>query len=485
VGLHAPKVGSLEANTIPVAVRLADPTTTVQRRPVTARNRVARSDALRRRLLAAADLGAAVFSILLCVAVVGDDRIRGATLLGVLLVVPISKIIGLYERDEVLIHRTTIDEAPTMFQLAAIYTLTFWLLSPELIFGSLGRNQVLALWLTFAGTGILARYGVRRLADHAFAAERCLLVGDTAAASQLVDTMARNDLEAKLVGRMDTAEWTDPVSFRQLSRLIDEHDVDRIIIAPDDAHPQTMLDLIRASKGLGVRVSILPRVLEVVGSNVEFDNLGGMPLLGVRAFRLSRSSTMIKRGFDLIGASVGLLLAAPLFLVAAMVIKLDSRGPVFFRQIRVGRDGQHFGMIKFRTMVPDADGLKLELAALNEAEGLFKMADDPRITRVGKFLRRASIDEIPQLLNVVRGEMSLVGPRPLILDEDAKVQGFDRRRLNLTPGMTGHWQILGSARVPLGEMVKIDYLYVAGWSLWADIKLLLRTIPYVMARRGQ
>jgi lipopolysaccharide/colanic/teichoic acid biosynthesis glycosyltransferase len=118
-------------------------------------------------------------------------------------------------------------------------------------------------------------------------------------------------------------------------------------------------------------------------------------------------------------------------------------------------------------------------------EGLFEIGEDPRITRVGGFLRRTSLDEVPQLINVLRGEMSLVGPRPLIVDEDAQVQGLDRRRLNLTPGMTGHWQILGSARIPLSEMVKIDYLYVAGWSLWADIKLLLRTIPYVLARRGQ
>jgi exopolysaccharide biosynthesis polyprenyl glycosylphosphotransferase len=476
----------LEANTIPVAVGLVDCAASVQHAErATTRNRVARSDAMRRRLLAVADIGAAVASILACITVIGDDRLRGATLLGVLLVVPISKIIGLYERDEVLIHRTTMDEAPTMFQLATLYTLAFWLLSPELIVGALGRGQVVVLWVTFAATAILGRYCARRLADIIARPERCLLVGDTAAATQLVGTMARNDLKAHLVGRMDTSAWSDPVSFRQLSLLIEKHDVDRIIVAPDDAHPQTMLDLIRASKGLGVRVSILPRVLEVVGSNVEFDNLGGVPLLGVRPFRLSRSSMLVKRSFDFTCAAFGLLVAAPLIIVAAVAIRLDSKGPVFFRQTRVGREGRQFGMIKFRTMVPDADALKAELAALNETEGIFKMADDPRITPVGRYLRRSSIDEIPQLLNVLRGEMSLVGPRPLILDEDAQIKGLDRRRLDLTPGMTGHWQILGSARIPLGEMVKIDYLYVAGWSLWSDVKLLLRTIPYVLARRGQ
>ena len=141
-------------------------------------------------------------------------------------------------------------------------------------------------------------------------------------------------------------------------------------------------------------------------------------------------------------------------------------------------------MWKFRTMVTGADERKAELAALNEAEGLFKIADDPRITKIGSVLRRYSLDELPQLFNVLRGEMSLVGPRPLILDEDARITGLDRRRLHLLPGMTGHWQILGSARIPLTEMVKLDYRYVAGWSLWEDVKILLRTVPHVLARRG-
>jgi lipopolysaccharide/colanic/teichoic acid biosynthesis glycosyltransferase len=135
-------------------------------------------------------------------------------------------------------------------------------------------------------------------------------------------------------------------------------------------------------------------------------------------------------------------------------------------------------------MVAGADALKPSLWGLNEADGLFKIEADPRITRVGGWLRRLSLDELPQLLNVVRGEMSLVGPRPLVPDDDDQITGHDRRRLQLTPGITGQWQILGSARVPLQEMIKLDYLYVTGWSLWADVKILLRTVPYVLARRG-
>ncbi len=169
----------------------------------------------------------------------------------------------------------------------------------------------------------------------------------------------------------------------------------------------------------------------------------------------------------------------------ALVIRLTSPGPALFRQMRVGRDGHTFEMLKYRSMHVGADARKAELFARNEADGLFKIADDPRITRVGRFLRKTSLDELPQLVNVLRGQMSLVGPRPLVVDEDRRVEGWYRRRLYLTPGITGDWQIFGAARVPLREMVMIDYLYVSNWSLWADIKILLRTIPCVIGRRGQ
>jgi lipopolysaccharide/colanic/teichoic acid biosynthesis glycosyltransferase len=189
--------------------------------------------------------------------------------------------------------------------------------------------------------------------------------------------------------------------------------------------------------------------------------------------------------FDVLSAFLGLAVAAPLMAVTALLVKLTSRGPVFFRQERVGRGGRAFELLKFRSMCIDAEERKSELTGDNEAaEGFFKIADDPRITKVGRILRRTNLDELPQLLNVLRGEMSLVGPRPLIPQEDRRVVGWHRRRLELTPGMTGHWQVLGSSRVPLDEMVAIDYLYVANWSLWTDLKLLLRTVPHVLSARG-
>jgi lipopolysaccharide/colanic/teichoic acid biosynthesis glycosyltransferase len=193
----------------------------------------------------------------------------------------------------------------------------------------------------------------------------------------------------------------------------------------------------------------------------------------------------VKRACDVLGAGVVSVALAPLVVVIALLIKLDSRGPIFFRQTRVGRDGRPFTMLKFRSMVDGAEDLRDGLAERNEAEGLFKIARDPRTTRVGRLMRRSALDELPQLINVLRGEMSLVGPRPLVADEDERITGWSRRRLSLTPGMTGPWQVLGSARVPLAEMVKIDYLYVANWSLWSDLKILARTVPVVLARRGQ
>jgi len=183
-----------------------------------------------------------------------------------------------------------------------------------------------------------------------------------------------------------------------------------------------------------------------------------------------------------VGSAVGLLALSPLLLLFAILIKLDTPGPVIFRQTRIGRGGGAFAMWKFRTMVAGADKLKPSLRSnADPVVGLFKMPDDPRITRVGRWLRRISLDELPQLVNVLRGEMSLVGPRPLVADEDKQITGRDRSRLHLTPGMTGHWQIQG-ARTPMAEMVKLDYLYVAGWSLWSDVKILLRTATHTCWR---
>jgi exopolysaccharide biosynthesis polyprenyl glycosylphosphotransferase len=289
-------------------------------------------------------------------------------------------------------------------------------------------------------------------------------------------------VHASLVGRIDLDPAAAPETLRT---AVAERDVHRVVVAGEGAPPEHVHGVIQAAKALGVKVSVLPRMFEVVGSSVAFDYLGGLTMLGVRRFGLTRRQRVMKRGFDLAGSLVLLVFLGPLMALLALLVRAGSPGPVFFRQTRVGRDGEHFRVYKFRSMVADAEARKAGLRDRNEADGLFKIEDDPRITRVGGFLRRTSLDELPQLFNVLRGEMSIVGPRPLVVDEDRRIEGYYRRRLHLTPGMTGHWQVLGSARIPLSEMVSIDYLYVANWSLWNDVKILLRTIPVVVGRRGQ
>jgi exopolysaccharide biosynthesis polyprenyl glycosylphosphotransferase len=453
------------------------------------RQAVERRDRTYRRMLMSADLVGAALALIVCLTILGDDELRAASLLGLPLLIAVSKVHGLYDRDELLIHKTTIDEAPQIFQLATLYTLLFWLLHGALIQGRLGEMQVVALWVSLFGFTLLARQISRHIALKTTSTERCLFIGDARSYDRLQAKLGDARTNAELVGRMSlqrvARKGERTTGEQELGELLAWTDVHRIIIEPQTLPPEEMLDFVRAAKSLGVRVSLLPRVLDVVGTSVVFDNLNGVTVLGVRRFGLTRSSRLFKRLFDLAGAGAGLLAAAPLLAIIAVAIKLDSRGPVLFRQTRVGRDGRHFRICKFRTMGTDAEQRKEELRTANEAQGgLFKIEEDPRVTRVGRLLRKTSLDELPQLLNVVSGDMSLVGPRPLVVDEDEQIKGWDRRRLQLTPGMTGPWQILGSSRVPLAEMVKLDYLYVAGWSLWEDLKIMLRTLPYMLARRG-
>jgi exopolysaccharide biosynthesis polyprenyl glycosylphosphotransferase len=460
-------------------------------------------DALYRRFLAIADVVAAAGAVLIAVPVLGDtnDALRPAALALVPLVLLMSKAIGLYDRDPALLRKSTLDEAPKLFQLATLYTVLFVLSGGLFIEGTLGRDQAAALWALLLAATLLARIAARRLARAATPPERVLVLGDRSAAERLSGRAAYSQ-HAKLdvVGRVSFGggrrrgeeglgvAGNEPVpvlgTVGELPALMGEAQIDRVVIAPGPLQSEDVLDLIRLVKFLGAKVTVLPRLFEVVGSSVEFDDLNGLPVLGLHSYGLSRSSRLLKRGMDLVGALGGLLLLSPVMAVIALAIRLESPGPVLFRQRRIGKGDCEFFIFKFRTMVEQADAKKADLAELNEADGLFKITNDPRVTRVGRVLRKTSLDELPQLINVLRGEMSLVGPRPLIPDEDCRVEGWARRRLEVSPGMTGHWQVLGSSRIPLREMVKIDYLYGANWSLWGDVKLLLRTIPVVLSRRG-
>jgi exopolysaccharide biosynthesis polyprenyl glycosylphosphotransferase len=398
-----------------------------------------------------------------------------------LVVLVAAEMIGCY--DAVVMRRSTLDEAPDLAQLAAIGTFTAWLLAAP----GLGHAGVLAAFGGLLLALVLLRTGARASVRRRFAPERCLVIGDPTVAGHIrrkVDASAANARVVAMLGLRPSESGRDLGGVAGLREVVAREGVERVILAPVSTDAADTLELVRMAKAVGVRVSVLPRLFDVVGSAVEFEEIDGVTFLAVRRFGLSRGERAVKRAFDLAGSGLALAAFAPLMLAAALAIRLDGPGPILFRQVRVGRGGRHFCIAKFRTMVPDAEARKDALRHLTPPSGLFKLPEDPRVTRVGAFLRRTSLDELPQLLNVVRGDMSLVGPRPLVVDEDAQVLGLDRQRLHLTPGMTGPWQVLGSSRAPMEEMVGIDYLYVSNWTLWSDVKLMLRTVPFMVARRS-
>jgi exopolysaccharide biosynthesis polyprenyl glycosylphosphotransferase len=453
----------------------------------------ARRESLFRRSLLAADAAAIAFALALSAGLTPGLSLGLGSVLAIPLLAGSAKLLGLYDRDEALIRKTTLEEAPRLFQLATLATLTIWLADRPLLDGPLRRSGALLLWSSLTALLTALRACARALALRLAAVERCLFIGDIDSERRIREKLADGDKsKAQIVAHLELHEagpWStdafSPQRLAEIRALAQSLDVHRAIVAPDGGVDAEMLDLVCALKAVGVRVSVLPRLLEVMGSAVEFEDLHGEQILGLRRFELTRSTMLVKRAFDLLCASLALLLAGPAMLLAAVAIKLDSPGPVLFRQLRVGHDGRRFSIFKLRTMVSDADSLRASLADRNEAkDGLFKIAEDPRVTRVGRFLRKTSLDELPQLVNVLRGEMSLVGPRPLVVEEDMRLRGRLRRRLQLLPGITGNWQILGPARVPLHQMAMIDYLYAGNWSLWTDVKILLRTVRHVLARRG-
>jgi exopolysaccharide biosynthesis polyprenyl glycosylphosphotransferase len=441
--------------------------------------------------LVLADLFAVSTALVLSLELLGQTGFFGLTALLIVLTPLLSKGIGLYDRDRHLVAKTTLDEVPKVGHVATFCTFVFWLLDAALPSPTLEPDEVLMTWVGLFVLMVAARACARALTRTRLSPERCLLLGPAETADYLADRLnSFHHADARIVGRVpfeDTPEGGKVPVIGDLSMLgliLVEHDIDRVVLVPTAHDFELALDTTRLVKALGVRVSILPRLFEVVGSSVEFDNVSGVTLLGLRGYGLPPSSFALKRAMDIIGAAAGLLVLAPFLLLTALAIKVDSPGPVLFRQCRIGRHSRQFGMFKFRTMVTDAAMRQAELIDRNQTHGLFKVSDDPRVTRIGTMLRRTSLDEIPQLFNVLSGEMSLVGPRPLVPEEDQKVEGWERRRLQVPPGMTGHWQILGSTRVPLHEMAKMDYLYGANWSLWGDIKTLVRTVPHILGRKG-
>jgi exopolysaccharide biosynthesis polyprenyl glycosylphosphotransferase len=462
-----------------------------------------------RRMLLAADVLGLVSALLLAqtVAPVVDSADAYSPRLEIfafLLTVPawivITKLYGLYDHDDERANHSTADDFGGVFHMVTVCT---WLVFVVTYLGDIAHptvQKLVVFWAAAIALVCLARAGARALARrNAAYAQNTVIVG-AGDVGQLFAKKVLNHPEygINLVGFVDAKPKERQGDLEDVALLGDAGrlpaivrllDVERVIVAySNDSHEET-LELLRAVQDLEVQIDIVPRLFEFVGPGVEIHTVEGLPLLGLPPLRLSRSSSLLKRTMDLALTIPTLVVLTPVFALLALMIKVDSPGPVFFRQVRVGTAGCTFRIFKFRSMHADAEERKHEVAHLNRhlAPGgdprMFKIVGDPRVTRVGRLLRRSSLDELPQLLNVVIGQMSLVGPRPLILDEDQYVERWARQRLNLKPGVTGPWQVLGRSEIPFAEMVRLDYLYVTRWSLMGDLRLMALTIP-ALARRA-
>ncbi len=274
-------------------------------------------------------------------------------------------------------------------------------------------------------------------------------------------------------------------SLRELARVLQETPTDEVILAEADFDEARVLGIVETAHRLGVRVRLAPPTTELLVQQGEYVPGQGVPLFELRPPVLTGADWALKRAFDLLVAALVAVVGLPLWLAIALAIKLDSRGPVLYVDRRVGVGEREFGMLKFRTMVEDAADRQRELETANEASGaLFKIRDDPRVTRVGRVLRRLSLDELPQVVNVLRGEMSLVGPRPLPLRDYRLLEDWHRKRYLVLPGVTGLWQISGRSTLGFDDLVRLDFTYLENWSIWLDISIILRTFPAVLARKG-
>jgi len=342
-------------------------------------------------------------------------------------------------------------------------------------------------WAKYLALDYLRRRGI--------GVERVLLVGAGEVGQAVIRSIvAHPELGYRIVGFVDDDPEVGSTSLGRiqglgpvanLSRLIEECVVDEVIVTLPWMHHRQILSIVEQCQSRDVRARVVPDLFQMSLSRVDFYDLDGIPLLGVREVAISRFGRAMKRGLDIVVSLLGLVVLAIIALPVAAAIKLDSPGPILYSQERVGRGGRRFMIYKFRSMRVDADQQLESLLDKNEADGpLFKMRDDPRATRVGRVLRKFSLDEWPQFINVLLGDMSVVGPRPNRPSEVAAYKPWHRRRLEVKPGITGLWQIGGRSEVPFDEMVLLDVYYIENWSITLDLKVMLQTIPRMLLGRG-
>jgi exopolysaccharide biosynthesis polyprenyl glycosylphosphotransferase len=443
-----------------------------------------------RRLLFAADAVTGVVSGALVGAVAHASPAQTLLLALVLaLAWPTAAFLcGLYAREDLRAWSSGVSEAPRLILTCLAVS---WPLFGLLAAMHVERPAAGAFFgaLACAAVAGITRSGARMSAHRApKLRQRTLIVGSGLVASRLAERIQDHpELGLALTGYIDDQHDGAPAApdlpylggLPALGDLVALDQVDRVMIAFTRAHHEELLHALRVCRDAGVAVDVVPRLFEFLEGARTVDQIGGMPLLSIDAPEFSAASRISKRTLDIIGASVLLLALAPLLIVISIAIKLDSRGPVLFTQRRQGRGGRIFKLYKFRSMHV---GSTVEV---RPDGAIVKSREDERITRAGRLIRRFSLDEAPQLLNVLLGDMSLVGPRPLVLAEArALTEEWQSRRADLRPGLTGPWQVAGRSNIPFHDMIRFDYQYVAGWSLARDVEILLSTLPAVLSGRG-
>ena len=418
------------------------------------------------------------------------------------LFIAFAKVYGLYDRDEERTAHSTVDDLVGVFHLCTVGMWLLWAFARVSAGLHPPAQKLVLFWLTAIVFVSASRSVARAICRRSpWYVQNTLVVG-AGQVGQLVARKLRQHSEygVRLLGFVDAdpldrrAEVDDLEvlgGFEQLPEIVAEHGADRVVVAFSRESEERVVEVVRQLSALDVQIDIVPRLYELVGPSAEIHNVEALPLVGLSPSRPSRSSQLLKRTLDLALASLTLALVAPLFVFIALRIKLDSRGPVLFKQERVGLNMQPFTVLKFRTMRTDVDQsahrdfIRRTMAGGHAAgdNGIYKLSRPDAVTRFGSWLRRTSLDELPQLVNVLRGDMSLVGPRPCIPYE---VEGFAARhfdRFLVRPGLTGLWQVSARAHATFGEALDMDVAYVRSWSLGLDLWLLGRTPIEVLRGR--
>ena len=396
---------------------------------------------------------------------------------------------GLYAERE---HRAGVGRVVSSLVLVAVLTVVFaWGVDHQ--FGTYGLAPTAVITCAAIISVLRASYErlTRDLMHVLGVRRRAVLVGRGDNVEHLLRTLGdtRGGIDYSFVGAISPAQDGIPIprlgSLDDLGAVLEGRRVDELIVNGGDVSDEQLVELVEQAHQRGVQVRVAPTTAEILTQRAEYVPGQAVPLFELRPPVFAGVDWATKRLFDLAVASVVVVVFLPLWILIAVAIKLDSRGPVLYRDRRIGLGEHEFGMIKFRTMLAGADRLQDKLETRNEASGpLFKIRDDPRVTRVGAVLRALSLDEVPQALNVLRGEMSLVGPRPLPIRDYHLLEPWHRKRYLVLPGITGLWQISGRSELTFDDLVRLDFYYLENWSIWLDVTILLKTVPAVFGRRG-